>query len=641
MAHTSLPDGVYQKLAALASEGKSVASNLEKGQAETPLTDKFYESEKSLKNSFLNICLTGFNERLINKCLGWLSGHNYSHFSIKTTQKVGLYEIKLNSKCFLLQTAEGTIKEFEQLEQFMDALKNCSLVDSQKKSDWLKPVELSLAAPSGAQPLKILVPESLEKIAESPALLTYLTKETTVLMIVIDSDCSITQSQRDILCDLAESMMVVCPVYFSSYSISDSNINKKLNRVFEDRRSFISLSPVIIKQNEKTDLPDFIINKDNNLRQLLIQCSFSQKLNSALESVDARLKYDLKQLQLRSSSIERKQIVKQKNLEAIDIRSLANELKDYIQKNYAQLLAAVEENNRKAMLDEGDLIAPVINLIESIEAANLHSAKTPTKIRLSLDPTVSDKIQQVENNCVKKRLHEDIELISEGVQAMSEELNEKIQNHYEQARTLCAVAPQASDIWDIVKDCLNMKIKYSGEMQKRGFFQRLMAGKRLVFSVTMLLSLAGLGLSKSNPYFLLLLVLPLFTGGIVYSYIHWEKEDEERLEKELERVKSEIEKETRKIIAESQREKYSRIRNSLEESKKSLLKTLDDVISEFASLISQELLVSRNDLSSKIKSISVQFNQTKDIQKKLNGILQKNYSLKSELRHALVKQTDE
>ena len=124
-----------------------------------------------------------------------------------------------------------------------------------------------------------------------------------------------------------------------------------------------------------------------------------------------------------------------------------------------------------------------------------------------------------------------------------------------------------------------VEINYKGELQLRGFWKRISEGRRSMYSVLMLISIFGglLGLKKSSIG-VMIFMLVLFVGGILFSYISWSREDAQRLEKELDKIKDTLNNEIKRIVDNQQREVQNRINKYLSVVEQEVLDSLEEVI---------------------------------------------------------------
>ena len=146
----------------------------------------------------------------------------------------------------------------------------------------------------------------------------------------------------------------------------------------------------------------------------------------------------------------------------------------------------------------------------------------------------------------------------------------------------------------MITEMVNVEISYRGEMPKRGFLQRLVAGRRQVYMILMSVSMFGgaFGVSRTSPS-IRNLFLGLFICGVIYTFSSWRREDRERIEKELDRVKDSLSGEVKRILTEVNREKLSRISAHLGEISKEALRKIDASVREVATRKSAQIDQSR------------------------------------------------
>jgi hypothetical protein len=155
--------------------------------------------------------------------------------------------------------------------------------------------------------------------------------------------------------------------------------------------------------------------------------------------------------------------------------------------------------------------------------------------------------------------------------------------------------PDERALREVMAEVLKVQVRYKGEMPKRGFMQRLAEGRRLLFAALMTLSLfIGLLSGNSNARTLLapfgVLFLLVFIGGVLWTYRSWKKEDVEKLEKEVDKVREQLRGEVQRLITDAQREKLTRLVDHFDQLRREVSRRLDD----FARQVSQQKLTEQN-----------------------------------------------
>ena len=109
--------------------------------------------------------------------------------------------------------------------------------------------------------------------------------------------------------------------------------------------------------------------------------------------------------------------------------------------------------------------------------------------------------------------------------------------------------------------------------------------------------------------------LILFVGVVAYTFKSWQREEDETLNKEIERVRESVAAEFNRVLNEILREKQSRLQQTLDEIKREALTKLDSALREAQLSKAQATESERRDARSKLKLIDQRL-------KELNGLNQ-------------------
>ena len=142
-----------------------VCQFVERGQAQTPLTDLFSRLETDLNNRPFSITLLCLDQESRLAALKWLYGHNFAVFNLEVSSQIGLMEIHLRNRGYSLEKSTGERQDFENWEQLAEAISEARLVKDDGKAD----IRLGAEARTGVKNLHVLMPESAQFINDSPA----------------------------------------------------------------------------------------------------------------------------------------------------------------------------------------------------------------------------------------------------------------------------------------------------------------------------------------------------------------------------------------------------------------------------------------------------------------------------------------
>jgi len=76
-------------------------------------------------------------------------------------------------------------------------------------------------------------------------------------------------------------------------------------------------------------------------------------------------------------------------------------------------------------------------------------------------------------------------------------------------------------------------------------------------------------------------LLPMFIGAIIYTYFSWQKEDAQRVEKEITKVRDEVLNSARRLLSETDRHKQSQLNDYIDTAKKQWSQQLDELLKDW------------------------------------------------------------
>jgi len=111
--------------------------------------------------------------------------------------------------------------------------------------------------------------------------------------------------------------------------------------------------------------------------------------------------------------------------------------------------------------------------------------------------------------------------------------------------------------------------------------------------------------------------LLLFFGAVFYTFRSWRREDAERLETEVVRVREQLEQEARRLIGEVQKEKQAKLAEALEQNKRTLLARIDDALREATEQEQSNQVASRDKARARLKRLDQQLRELQQLQPRM------------------------
>lgn len=552
----------------LTREGQSLSLELERGQASTPLADYFSALADDQMREPFTVALVSFDPQARADALAWLLGEDHRAVSMRAGALPGLAEINLSDRGYWLEEPNGQRREFDSLQGFLGALQ--SETPSADFPGW-DGVKVSLAAPPGTQGARLLVPESMQALRNVPGLSGRLISRSQVLLVASSTGSKPEPDDASDIAHLAQEVGVLLPV------LAESNPPCPPAAWWRELAAsgLLILSPVRLgTQNPASALA----GPFDELREMLGLTTHARRLQLAVETLRERHEQELRQAQTRRSREER---TARPDAAAPDptARRPFEMAKMRAQEELAALAKATVESSRRSLLPDGGLSRALLEQLHSLRSEDLVQEPGARTVKLSLSPEFQVHLQRALRKAMKDELAHDLVTQRDGSAALRRELEKSLKSSEHGPVTLALSPPSESDIWPRLSELVSVELRYRGEMPKRGLVQRLGEGRRMVFAVMMILSLVGsmAGFSWRGLGIIGIAFLLLFLGVVFYTYRTWKREDAEKLDAELDRVRDQLQMECKRLATDVQREKQARIADCLDQAKRALLLRIDDL----------------------------------------------------------------
>lgn len=589
-------------------QGQEICQFIERGQANTPLSDLFQQLEKGIHGKPLGLTLLGLTEPSRSAALKWLYGHNFAVFSLEVSQQIGLLEVHLKEQGYSLEKSTGERLEFDTWDAFIAAVNDAKLFGSQDSPPVMQAkgaLKVGTQAPTGVRNLQVLLPENSSFVAGSPALLTRLLTESNVLMVTAPPDYQLTQTDKQVLGQLLEDMAAFWPLLPVDELVPDLQIPPQ--GWWTQLHSLITLPPTLLTTHIDAAIPAHLAEVQDELRQALQLSLLAKRQLSVCGAVADRYDQELKQLQSRKKREARKSdtgSVPQNDL------SFWSQLRTELQDQCQQLLKTVQESGRKRELPNSTGNVSLKQHTDSLTYDDLDREDAYKTIKLSLGHKYQGDLIQFLQQTNRQSLKQDIQLTQQQLQAAAERISEKCQVQLEYKPTLNVPAVDERALWQDISDMIGLELRYQGELPKRGFIDRLSEGRKGAMVLVMSAMLLGyIGIDLRNSGWLGLLLLPVFIGTIIYSFVSFKKDEQHRLDKELVRVRDELLNTSRRLLADINRVKQSKLADYTDGVKKQWQLQLEQLARDYQARTQAEREQTTNRARARIGAIDAQLNE--------------------------------
>ncbi|MCC6592971.1 MAG: hypothetical protein IT479_06810, partial [Xanthomonadales bacterium] len=236
----------------------------------------------------------------------------------------------------------------------------------------------------------------------------------------------------------------------------------------------------------------------------------------------------------------------------------------------AELVAGVRERMRRACARGSWLWSFQANALAQISRASIARDERRRITRLTVN---EEQIRGIEASFLRSfrgMLSKETEALRRELDALCRTLEQQLRLPL---RSLAHDFPRDQLLWNDVAGHAAIDVRYRGEIPRRGFMERLAEGRKVVFLLLMVGSLAGsfVGFNLRQSGLIGIVCLLLFVGTIAWSYRSWAEEEHEAIDRETDKLTDLVEAAVIKATGDALREATNLLVSALEGVRKQLL----------------------------------------------------------------------
>lgn len=243
----------------------------------------------------------------------------------------------------------------------------------------------------------------------------------------------------------------------------------------------------------------------------------------------------------------------------------------------AELVSGVRERMRRASTRGSWLWSFQANALGQISRASIARDERRRITRLAVN---EEQIRGIESSFLRSfrgTLSKETEALRRELDALCATLEQQLGLP---ARSLAHDFPRDQALWNDVAGHAAIDVRYRGEIQRRGFMERLAEGRKVVFLLLMVGSLAGsfVGFNLRQSGLIGIACLALFVGTIAWSYRSWAEEENEAIDRETDKLTDLVEAAIVKATGDTLREATNLLVAALEGVRKQLLVRIEGTL---------------------------------------------------------------
>jgi hypothetical protein len=331
-------------------------------------------------------------------------------------------------------------------------------------------------------------------------------------------------------------------------------------------QALFNLPPILLTTHIDAEIPAHLSEVQNDLRRALQLSLQAKRQLSVSDAVIDRYEQELRQLQSRKKREIRKSdttTVSQHDL------TLWTQLRAELNDQCQQTLKTLQETGRKRELPNSTGNISLKQHTDTLTYHDLDREEAYKTIKLSLGSSYQAQLLQFLQQSNKQSLKQDVQLLNKQFQLLAEILGQqcKVLLGYKPNFNMPAVDDNA--LWQDINGMIGLELRYQGELPKRGFVDRLAEGRKGVMVLMMSAMLLGyIGIDLRNSGWIGLILLPVFIGTVIYSFVSFKKDEQHRLDKELVRVRDELLSASRRVLMDINRLKQNKLADYTDNLKK-------------------------------------------------------------------------
>lgn len=566
------------KFRELSREAQALALEIERGQASTPLADHCASVLDEHLHRAPAVVLLATHARARAEVLHWLLGPGRGGALLRAVPLGGggpvLTEIQLEGEGYALLGAEGRREELADLPSFLQAVEAQWQAGGSGAAPGGETASGLAAARGPGQALSLLVPASVEAVLQQPGLVAELQARAPLFIVAHEEgNQGLGAAAWDAVRQATQGALVLWPV---STGLTAGVAPGRWWRDLCGPGSLV-LQPLALA----------VPAADSPLQGPVAECFSAWALQTgvtrlalAVAALRERHDHELRQYQVRR---QRDDVDTRPDAGAdLNLRRPFDLARVALGDEIAVLSKLPQETARRSLLPEGPLAQALGDRLRRLEHADLEHEPGARSIKLTLAAIAQGQLVQTLRSALKDEVNRDVAQTAEGLEALRQQLEPALEAAAGEPVRLTLPVPEAGALWAQIGDMVAIDLRYRGEMPRRGFFQRLGEGRKAVFAGMMVLSLLGsfVGFSWRGIGVLGVAFLLVFLVVVGLTYRSWKQEDAERLDKELERVREQLHSEWRRVAGEVQREKQTRLAAHLDQIKRQVLMTVDELLRE-------------------------------------------------------------
>ncbi|TQV74790.1 hypothetical protein FLL45_07450 [Aliikangiella marina] len=293
-----------------------------------------------------------------------------------------------------------------------------------------------------------------------------------------------------------------------------------------------------------------------------------------------------------------------------------------------------QEESKASLVGKGAFYYMVETELENLQVNDIEKEQVHNVFRLTIAQDALSSIAEGLKQRISAQFKSDNQKLLDKLEEELTEINQKFDGLNEKKSTDIFTADFLSAGISNLDDHLEFKIRYKGEIPKRGLLKRLGEGRRAMFMVLMMFSIFGgmLGFNYRNYAFMSVFFILLFIGGTIYTYFTWKKDDEFKLGKELDKARDQLHSEYMRAVTEIERCRVKQISESVSQLMRKYRQQFDNWQKGTVDKLKAELHEAKSRNKNKKQMLKTEIKRFSDLNIELTKLIEGEKNLEVALR---------
>lgn len=562
----------------LGHEFQNILSQLERGQPQSPLGAHVQALSREFSQGELGVSCVGLTQESLAAFLPWLL--DVDELPAGSLPSVGvMLDVKVQRDRYTATLPSGATTELSDAPALVAALPQLL----REASALGKVVRITIPERADLQKVHFCIWTGSLKDGSSTATYIEMMRATSLLVVVGPAEYRLLPEDKAELRDLVTGMAGVWPV------VSDAKTEGMRFGWWEDSaisRTSLKLPTSFLKPAETYSAPDLFRDGGDATRRLVDGARIARRIFGSVEALGENYSREVSRVRALKAREERLGRSLEQNSGSGQEREQVEALRELIDKQFNEMDSTIQEQNRKSLLPAGNVNLAVKKVLDELRESDIEQEEGHAVIKLTLRRDFQERLLNAAKAEIKNQYRDDMYVLNTGFSASRDAVKGRLEAMMGAQVSIPQSPFDENAIWRLLRDAMALEINYRGEAPKRGIWQRLGHARTVMLSVVGIGTMAKLFLEPKvvtalfQSTFAQVGLGLVFIGTVAYTFISWRKEDESRLEKEMDRIRDQLSSEVKRLIGEIQREKMTRITETVTQARRDLQKRAETVVRE-------------------------------------------------------------